>query len=241
MEQLTHSPALRYYATETTVQTEFLTETILSEYTLTLYLNGTLYQNFHCIPEALEELILGHLYTSGMIGSMEDVISYSIDRTMGTAYFDIKKQDRKMKRLSDIAIHPEEILPLSNKLLTTSKVFEKTGNVHSVMLCRGGTVLYFSEDVDRYHAFEKTVGKAFKDGVSFDTTSIYTTGRIPSQIATKAIFAGIPMIVSRSAPTDLTIALAKDYHLTVIGFARGERMNVYYPLPPQAFNNEKLV
>lgn len=84
-----------------------------------------------------------------------------------------------------------------------------------------------TEDLDRSRAFEKTVGRALKDRVDFAGTSVYTTGRIPRPIAEKAIWAGIPVIVSRSAPTDLTLELAAEYNLTVIGFARRNRMNIY--------------
>jgi len=94
------------------------------------------------------------------------------------------------------------------------------------MLCRDYAVLYMTEDLDRSRAFEKTVGRALKDRVDFAGTSVYTTGRIPRPIAEKAIWAGIPVIVSRSAPTDLT--LAAEYNLTVIGFARRNRMNIYH-------------
>lgn len=239
MEQMTQFPALRYEKAEHSIEITPIVDTILSEYTFTLFLNGIFYQNFHCIPEALEELVLGHLYTHGMISSMEDIQSYSIDKAHGIAHFDIQKQTRKMIPLSYVPIRPNDILSLSAKLLTSSKVFEKTGNVHSVMLCQGEHILCFSEDVDRYRAFEKTVGKALKDNISFQNTCIYTTGRIPSPITTRAIFAGIPVIVSRSAPTDLTLKLAKEYHITIIGFARGNRMNLYHPLSPHLLHTDE--
>ena len=231
MTPITSTKALRYEQTEKGITVSPIEETILSEYSLSVFIDGEFYQKFHCIPESLEELILGHFYTSGKINSLEDIISCSIDKEKGIANLSIRWQNRTMKPLVPNLVTPEQILPLSNKLLTTSKTFEVTGNVHSVMLCRGEEILFFSEDVDRYNAFEKTVGKALKNKTAFEETCIYTTGRIPSQIAAKAIWAGIPMIVSRSAPTNLTLQLAKDYHLTVIGFARGNRMNLYHPLP----------
>ena len=126
------------------------------------------------------------------------------------------------------SICPDHILSLSQHLLDASELFRKTGNVHSVMLCRDYAVLYMTEDLDRSRAFEKTVGRALKDRVDFAGTSVYTTGRIPRPIAEKAIWAGIPVIVSRSAPTDLTLELAAEYNLTVIGFARRNRMNIYH-------------
>ncbi len=93
-----------------------------------------------------------------------------------------------MVRLPDLHICPDHILSLSQHLLDASELFRKTGNVHSVMLCRDYAVLYMTEDLDRSRAFEKTVGRALKDRVDFAGTSVYTTGRIPRPIAEKAIW-----------------------------------------------------
>ena len=222
--------SIRYEEKDGILQQETITDTILTEYTFSVSLNGEFYQDFHCFPDCLDALVIGNLYTSGRISKREDVLSYSIDKEAGIGNFTIIENKREMKPVGEISILPQEILPMSSKLLTSSKTFQKTGNVHSVMLCEGTNVLAFGEDVDRYNAFDKTIGKAVMKSVDFSKTSIYTTGRIPSQIAKRAIFSGIPMLISRSAPTDLSIALADEYHLTIVGFARGNRMNVYHPL-----------
>lgn len=143
----------------------------------------------------------------------------SIRPSLNRADLKIRETDRTMVRLPDLHICPDHILSLSQHLLDASELFRKTGNVHSVMLCRDYAVLYMTEDLDR--------SRALKDRVDFAGTSVYTTGRIPRPIAEKAIWAGIPVIVSRSAPTDLTLELAAEYNLTVIGFARRNRMNIY--------------
>lgn len=212
------------------LHTKTITDTILAEYTFSVSINGVFFQDFHCIPDSLDALVIGHLYTSGIISRLEDILSYSINKEEGFGDFTIVKSPRDLQPLKEIPIVPQDILPMSNTLLTSSKTFQKTGNVHSVMLCEGTNILAFGEDVDRYNAFDKTIGKGLMGHVDFSKTSIYTTGRIPSQIAKRAIFAGIPMLISRSAPTDLSLALAEKYNLSIVGFARGTRMNVYHPL-----------
>lgn len=224
-------PVFRYTGRNGTADSD----QVLAEFSLDLYLNGAFSETISCIPEYLEEMILGKLYTEGKISSIEHVLELTLDTALGRADVMFPENPLQMKMLPDLAVCPDDILALSDRLLSSSEVFEQTGNVHSVMLCRGPQVLYFSEDVDRCHAFEKTVGRALKDHVDFSGTTIYTTGRIPSPIAEKAIHAGIPAIVSRSAPTDLTVELAKEYNLTVIGFARRNRMNVYHSSQPQSF------
>lgn len=201
---------------------------VLTEFSFSLYLNGTRTGTVCCIPEYLEEMIMGMLCTEGRISSAEDIKEMTVSLAEDRADVVFSERLGKMKRLPDLAVDPQDILLLADRLLSGSSLFDRTGNVHSTMLCRGPEILYFSEDVDRYHALEKTVGRALRDHVDFGKTTLYTTGRIPSTIAEKAVRAGIPAIVSRSAPTDLTIGLAKEYNLTVIGFARKNRMNIYH-------------
>lgn len=216
-------PVLRYEDG----RTEHSLDEVLAECSLSVHINGRRAEVLHCIPEYLEEMLLGRLYTSGAISSPEDVTDLNISPSLCRADLKIRETDRTMVRLPDSHFCPGDILSLSQHLLDASELFRKTGNVHSVMLCRDSTVLYMTEDLDRSRAFEKTVGRALMDHVDFAGTSVYTTGRIPRPIAEKAIWAGIPVIVSRSAPTDLTLELAAEYNLTVIGFARRNRMNIY--------------
>lgn len=223
MEFTKQYPVIRY---EDGRETPSMDE-VLAECSLNVHINGRCTEVLHCIPEYLEEMLLGRLYTSGVISSPEDIMDLSICPSLNRADLKIRETHRTMVRLPDLHICPDHILSLSQHLLDASELFRKTGNVHSVMLCRDCAVLYMTEDLDRSRAFEKTVGRALKDRVDFAGTSVYTTGRIPRPIAEKAIWAGIPVIVSRSAPTDLTLELAAEYNLTVIGFARRNRMNIY--------------
>lgn len=223
MEFTKQYPVIRYEDG----RSELSTDEVLAECSLRVHINGRFTEVLHCIPEYLEEMLLGRLYTSGIISSPEDITDLNIRPSLNRADLKIRERDRTLVRLPDLPVCPDHILSLSQHLLNASELFRKTGNVHSVMLCRDCGVLYMTEDLDRSRAFEKTVGRALKDHVDFARTSVYTTGRIPRPIAEKAIWAGIPVIVSRSAPTDLTLDLAAEYNLTVIGFARKNRMNIY--------------
>jgi len=122
---------------------------------------------------------------------------------------------------------PEVVLRNANLMLEKSEVFTRTGNVHSAMICRDADVLYFYEDIGRYNAFDKCVGRALLDKADISRSCLYTSGRLPGSVALKAVRAGIPMIVSRSAPTDATIEIAAQYGMTIIGFAKGDRFNLY--------------
>jgi len=227
---------------------------VLKEFVLSVYLKDSILVKLICIPEHLEELVLGYLYSEGLISSAEDVNSMVFDGCdahiklaegceskcahgeigmVTTDSGDYIKIPYKFKRLNDgaelrnIECDPAVILKNANLLLEKSEIFKKTGNVHSAMICRDDEVLYFSEDIGRYNALDKCVGGAIKDKADLSRACLYTSGRIPSSIALKVIRAGIPMVVSRSAPTNSTLEIAKKYGLAVIGFARGDRFNLY--------------
>ena len=83
------------------------------------------------------------------------------------------------------------------------------------------------EDIGRHNAVDKVLGYAFLHGISSQDKILLLSGRIASEILLKAARAQIPLVLSRSAPTGLTIDLAEELNITVVGFARGKRLSVY--------------
>ena len=121
-----------------------------------------------------------------------------------------------------------------------STLFRQTGGTHAVAAADAeGHVLLFSEDIGRHNAFDKVLGNAIKQGINLEDKAILTTGRISSEIAAKAIRQKIPLLVSRSAPTSYAVTLADRFFVTLVGFARGQRMNVY-TYPQRIVNNTKV-
>ena len=108
-----------------------------------------------------------------------------------------------------------------------SALFKKTGGVHSCALYFEGKNLIMKEDIGRHNAFDKVIGEALQSGINFDDKLMFTTGRVSSDIMIKAIRAGIPLLVSHSAPTNTAINLAVAANIALAGFVRGDRMNVY--------------
>ena len=108
-----------------------------------------------------------------------------------------------------------------------------TGGTHSAALSDGKDILVFREDIGRHNAIDKVVGYALVKNVTLKNTLLITSGRISSEVLFKVRKGGIPMVVSKSAPTNQAVKLAREMDITLIGFARGSRMNVY--------NGEKTV
>jgi FdhD protein len=126
-----------------------------------------------------------------------------------------------------IALDPAKILKLVNEFSKSSELFISTGGVHSCALCSYDEILYFEEDIGRHNAMDKLSGSVLVNKIYAGNKIILTTGRISSEIITKAAKIGIPVLVSRSAPTDAAIEMALQLNITLIGFARGQSLNIY--------------
>jgi FdhD protein len=128
---------------------------------------------------------------------------------------------------SGLRVTTQEILGLASRLEQLSGVFKITGGTHSAALCTHDSVVYFYEDIGRHNAVDKMFGRCFLDGVTFDDKFLVFSGRISSEILIKVAKMGMPMIVSRSAPTELAISMAEHLNITVVGFVREGRLSVY--------------
>jgi len=99
--------------------------------------------------------------------------------------------------------------------------------VHACALADENDLLLYAEDVGRHNAFDKIVGMAVLGDVALADKLVITTGRLSGEIVAKAFNCGVPMLASRSAVTDLAVELARRSGMTLVGFLRGRRLNVY--------------
>jgi len=99
--------------------------------------------------------------------------------------------------------------------------------VHSAALCDTERVLVFEEDIGRHNALDKVFGRCLYEGLSTSDGLLLTTGRVSSEVVLKAVRMGVPFLISRSAPTDLAVGFAEGLGVTLVGFVRGSKMNVY--------------
>lgn len=123
--------------------------------------------------------------------------------------------------------HYSYLLSLINKFNKMSETFSKTGGVHSCALADQEKIILFEEDIGRHNALDKIVGYSVLNDISLDDKILLTSGRLSSEMVTKVIKGKFGYLLSRSAPTDKAIELSKKFNLNLIGFARGNRMNIY--------------
>jgi FdhD protein len=107
--------------------------------------------------------------------------------------------------------------------------FERTGGLHATgLFTPAGELLCVREDVGRHNAMDKVVGRALLDGaLPLHDRILCVSGRLSFELVQKAVVAGAPMLVGVGAPTSLAVRAAQDRGLTLVGFARGDRANVY--------------
>jgi FdhD protein len=129
----------------------------------------------------------------------------------------------------DLVITPEALAALPATLRTAQRVFDRTGGLHAAGLFTAeGTLLALREDVGRHNAVDKVVGQLLRnDSVPGHGVVLLVSGRASFELVQKALLAGISTLAAVSAPSSLAVDLAEESGMTLIGFLRGETMNVY--------------
>jgi len=146
----------------------------------------------------------------------------------GRAAFYFINDAREMPPLtSRLSVTPEQIFYLSRRLEEASTLFAATGGAHSAALGAAGEVLMLFEDIGRHNAVDKIFGRCFLEGIPTADKLLVFSGRVSSEILIKVARMRIPVLIARGAPTGLALEMAQELGVTVVGFARENRFNVY--------------
>ena len=129
---------------------------------------------------------------------------------------------------STLTLSPDVLLALIDRLLGAQPVFQATGGTHAVALASpDGRVFLSAEDVGRHNAMDKVIGRALLEKRKFGELVALLSGRLSFEMALKAARAGLPILAAVSAPTTTAIDLARELNLTLVGFVRDNRLNIY--------------
>jgi FdhD protein len=218
------------------------------EQKLRLFLNGKELITLNCTPSMIPELINGILLTEKIVSDKisPDSITLQINeglsvyvsvagdavpegmhftRCLAGFTFSPGKTFRKIE--DNFVLAPENLMAIFQGFHQKSELFRLTGCFHSAALSDGKSILAFAEDIGRHNAVDKVTGYALLNDISFRGKLMLVSCRISSEIVSKCARWEIPVIASRGAPTDLAVEIAEAAGMTLIGFVRGENLNVY--------------
>ncbi|CAN5307409.1 formate dehydrogenase accessory sulfurtransferase FdhD [soil metagenome] len=136
---------------------------------------------------------------------------------------------KKIEQTDFPQISVETIHELPNKLREDQKVFDETGGLHAAALFdASGKMLELREDVGRHNAVDKLIGKHFlADKIPLADKILFLSGRASFELIQKAVMAQLPIICSVGAPSSLAVEAAEEFGVTLLGFVRDNRFNIY--------------
>ncbi|GAB4113180.1 MAG: formate dehydrogenase accessory sulfurtransferase FdhD [Candidatus Caldatribacteriota bacterium] len=223
-------------------QQEKTTDMVIRESELNISFNGEKIFTLNYSNGGEEYLGVGFLFTEGFLKKKEEIsyLKYIQEKeTIEVVTKNINSTQKREKRAElslkikedKIKIKADVIFQLLDDCQSRAKLFLLTGCTHSCALAnREGSILLFTEDVSRYNTVDKILGEALLQELPLEDKIMIGSFRVTSGIFTKILRGRIPLIISRSAPTNRVIELAQKMGITLIGFAREERMNIYtYP------------
>lgn len=229
---------------------------VIGEISLKIYINGTEYASLLCLNQFTEELAAGFLYSEGVIDTFRDIASISYNERLFAVMIDLafgKSVDRCESLRSVTSgcgkcftyINPlkhDKFLPVPDQdkfslgsILQAMKEFERSselyktiGGVHSVLF-HHDNFSFFNEDIGRHNCFDKIAGVLIRsDKMNLVREAmLFVSGRVSSEIITKVIRLGVPILVSRSTPTAAAVNLAREYNVTLLGYVRSNSGFVY--------------
>ena len=126
-------------------------------------------------------------------------------------------------------VNPRVIYAAPDQLRRAQLIFNRTGGLHAAgLFSPEGELVRWHEDIGRHNALDKLIGSALADGcLPLNQTFVLLSGRISFELVQKALMAGVPMLAAVGAPSSLAVSLATTYGMTLLGFVRQRRFNIY--------------
>jgi FdhD protein len=226
-----------------------------SERPVTVFMNDVEVATMQATPDELEELAAGFLVSEGLLEDRDALRSIAADHKRGLVYVETDEavpDELTFRRryltsgcgkgvtFSSVG-HARSLTPVEpgfsvsaadlhawmRQMGEQAGKYRDTGGMQACALAGGGKVRIVREDVGRHNAVDKVLGRAWLDRLPTDDAVLLSTGRVSYEMAVKAAKAGVPVICSKSAVTDLAAEIAGGLGITVVGYARGGSMVVY--------------
>jgi FdhD protein len=224
---------------------------VIDESLVRIHVNGQELATFMATPSGLDWLALGFLRSEGIIQSRQDVrlvhvcpsqtcVDVWLRNTAaelpskpiltsgcgGGVTFDDLSQ-RVPPVASGLRVAPQQILDGMSQLAAAAVLYEETRGVHTSALSDGQRLLVAAEDVGRHNTVDKLWGYCLQHDIDPAGRVLLATGRVSSEMLNKAAKMGVPVVASRTSPTSLSVRLAQEWNILLIGYVRGRSFNSY--------------
>jgi len=205
--------------------------------------------NIVASPEHLEDLATGYLLSEGIVDDVADIKSIQLVKDQihvelaksggdtdlwfevrSSGCVGVKWQFENLDKMvtSDLIVSAKVLCGMQEMLLEHSHVWEATGGCHIAgVFAPDGHLLHIAEDVGRHNALDKVIGMSARAGEDRQYLVLATSGRLAAGMVAKVARAGFPILLSKAAPLDAGIELARRVGITLCAFVRGQKMNVY--------------
>ena len=226
---------------------------VAAEHRMDVYLNDRLAMRVVCTPEHLDELAVGRLLTEGLIRQPGDIrtvflcewgtrAKIMLSETAGAQLMDAEtaavstcctdnrtllSSERPLKPVRPAAWDPQWLLGIAERMREEEPLYGKTHAVHACYLAEEDRILCVREDIGRHNALDKVIGWACIHEIDLGRCLLFTTGRMPADMVSKAIQCGVPVMASKTYPTDQGIGLARQANLTLVTVRPGGRIYVW--------------
>src|SRR5437763_1053381 len=241
---------MRTYVTVRAGRVSEVAGDVVREQPLTIHVNGEKFLTLLCTPMMLEALVVGYLWMEKVIGDVEEVARIEVSAVDGRADVTLthpvtlpteriltsgcgggitfRIDHRLFPRLSSRRrVRPEALAERMKDLFTAAVHYKASRGIHGAALAEPDGLLVVAEDVGRHNAVDKVKGEALLRGIPTEDRILLSTGRISSEMLLKAARMGVPIVASRTSPTEMAVALAEQLNVTVCGYVRPDGLNLY--------------
>jgi FdhD protein len=246
----------RHYVRFVGAQPEDVDAGVIGEIRFTIFVEDRELVTLMCSPWQLRPLVVGFLYLEGLIESVDDLEMLRVcledrlaDVRLANGFPDVPPRkiltsgctggisfgkyldDIEQFRIpeDDIRVEPATLYELLRALYDNSSLYRQSGGVHTAIFAEAGasSPRFVAEDIGRHNTVDKLQGMALLDQVPSAGGVVLASGRISSEMLFKSAIMGVPVVGSRTSPTNLALAVAERLNITVCGYLRQGSMNVY--------------
>lgn len=241
MKQITEEKAQNYK----NGKINYVTEKVVKDSTITLTINNEISRSLSAIEDSLEEFAVGYLFNENMVKSLDDIKKIEINKNHINVEIDdklLKTNETvlcsdssggwrsKIKNIepinSNFQVEADELINRIEELKNNAQIWQATGGTHVAGIVYKNNFIV-KEDVSRHVAVDKVIGYGILHDYDLSNSYVIYSGRMPADMVIKIVRAGIPVLASNAAPSYSGCETAKKGNVTLVGFLRGQRFNVY--------------